>query len=123
MKRRKYWRARLGMWLGGRDVGISSTAIVCVMLGGRVGERRCWPWDPEDLRRCVLLLRAVPHWRRRIGEMGRVSPEWRRLAMHWGELESLLVSELGRQLLDGAAPLTYARMQELIDVRSHRGGR
>jgi hypothetical protein len=71
----------------------------------------CYPLDPGDLRRCVLLLEAVPELRRRFGRLRRVSPLWARYVDHWDELVDLLAEEAAEGT--GRAPRTYARMQRI----------
>lgn len=110
---------RLGNWLLHGEHGISSMAIAGVLMGGTVtkGQGGWWhPSDPDDLRRCLTLLEAVPEWRGRIGEMASVSKEWAALAAHWDELAALLEEEVPgwRTRTPGMAPKTYARMRELI---------
>ncbi len=123
MKSRKQdWRIRLGRWLTGHNVGRSSLAIVCVMLGGRPFDPYCWPLDPSDLRRCVILLRLIPRWRRRLRAMAQVSSQWKALVEHWSELEALLVAEAGPDLAKQVkAARTYARMQELLEPPAKEG--
>lgn len=95
-------------WWHGTDTGLSSKCIWLHMRGGT--ERKDHPLDPDDFGRCYRLLKLFPAWRKRIREMGEVSPQWRRLAKHWRELERLYEQELPT----GTAPRLYARMQELI---------
>lgn len=104
---------RFKYWLAGGERGISSEAIAQRLVGGRP-KRWTHPYDVADLRRCVLLLDAVPEAREHIDAMADVSPEWARLVEHWDELERLLRSEMqdGRRW---KAPLTGKRMKEVLD--------
>jgi hypothetical protein len=103
-------------WIAGDHVGASSLAIFAHMTG--VKPRRGWahPWDPDDLSRCLRLLRAVPAWRARIPEMARRSKTWKALSARWDEIERCMENEVGWNWSKGKkAPLTYALMKEIID--------
>jgi len=115
-------------WLCHGERGISSETIVEVMEGlprGTLAGR--WissaPFDPSDLRRCMLLLRAVPGYRQRITELVGVSLYWAVLVGAWGELEALMQAELGDDLTKGSAPRTFARMLELFSIARGDHGR
>lgn len=110
----------LTTWLRSGERGVSSNCIVEVLEGFGLGTiTGRWltrhPSDPADLRRCILLVEAVPGYRERLGEMAAVSREWGALVTHWDELVTLLRQEVGADLGYGRAPLTYARMLELED--------
>ena len=77
---------RVMHWLLGNDTGLSSKAIVETMICGAPGKNRCHPADGGDLGRCLRLLRVVPEWVPRLGEMKAVSPQWAALVEHWDEL-------------------------------------
>lgn len=77
---------RVMHWLLGDDTGMSSKAIVETMVRGAPGRNRYHPADGGDLGRCLRLLRVVPEWAPRLGEMKAVSPQWARLIDHWDEL-------------------------------------
>ena len=102
-------------WLNGHDTGISSKAIMSQMLGEKP-EPYTHPHDPSDLGRCLRLLRLIPAWRSRIGEMASVSKVWKRLAAHWDELEAMMDGEVGIDWEKGkSAPKTYDRMRQIIE--------
>lgn len=46
------------------------------------------PLDPDDFGRCHRLLRLIPEWRARIGEM-KAAPGWKRMVGVWDTLEVL----------------------------------
>lgn len=105
-------------WLANGRHGISSLAIASVMLGGQP-EADSYPKDPDDLRRCVLLLDAMPAWRQSISLMGGVGPVWAILAGKWFTLESVLREECGGDIERpkanrGPAERTYDIMKQLI---------
>lgn len=105
-------------WLRTGERGVSSNCIVEVMEGFPIGTLTGrWPTrhphDPSDLRRCILLVDAVPGYRDRLSEMALVSREWAAIVNHWDELVTLLREEIGVDLGYGHARRTYDRMHEL----------
>ena len=96
-------------WFTKRDTGLSSEAIMAHMIGGvSTGH---YPHDPADLGRCLRLLKAVPEWRPRIGEMKKYGPVWKALVGHWEDLEKSMKDEVGIDWSKGtAAPKTYQLM-------------
>jgi len=107
-------RDELLNWFAVGEVGASSKAMALQMLG--LEHDGSYPHDPDDLRRCVLFLRAVPSARIRLKEMAQCGPIWEALTMAWNELESLLIMEAGYNFDVGeTAPVTYAMMRRLIE--------
>lgn len=106
-------------WLIHGEHGLSSEAIFHHLLLGCHGvDRYHYPHDPDDFRRCELLLRAVPELRPLLPRMAGVGPEWAALVSRWDELAELLESECPgayRGIRSGRAPLCYAAMREAID--------
>lgn len=108
--------ARAMAWKTRGECGMSSIAIWEHMVFGRTVDADArFPLDPDDFRRCRLLLEAVPEWRPRMGQMARYGKEWAALAGAWEELDALFTEEVtdrtGRKVQ--MAPRMYARMQEL----------
>lgn len=111
--------AKLVNWLAGYDTGLSSLAILAYMerdtsMLAMLHNRLEYPRDPADLGRCIRLLDIEPSYRRRIGEMADVSPQWARLVAWWDELEKLY-HETDYQ---GRAHQCYVMMQALIQGKS-----
>jgi hypothetical protein len=48
------------------------------------------PQDPDDFRRCYLLLKAIPEWRNELHLMNRISPVWEKLVYNWDNLTKML---------------------------------
>ena len=109
-------------WLAYGERGLSSEAIMYRLTGGsgRYG-RYDHPWDPADLRRCLLFLDQHPE----AGLLFKVamrgaSKEWDRLLGVWDELVATLTEEVPNwreHRAWGSAPRTYALMK-----RSMAGG-
>ena len=100
-------------WLLDGEVGSSSMTIWHVMTGEPM--KRGWspriPLDPDDLRRCLLLLERFPVWTERLPEVAARYPEWRRLVEEWASLADQLRSEVART--PGLAVDTYKRMKAM----------
>lgn len=101
-------------WQRRAEKGISSNAIFETMTGFPVcgSWGRGYPSDPDDLRRCRLLLDAVPEFSDRLEEMAIVGPEWAELVAIWPQLCSIMDEELKAR--PPRAPKTYALMKEAI---------
>jgi hypothetical protein len=103
-------------WLRSGERGVSSEAIFEHLTGVPVGDRwgSTYPADSWDLRRCRLLLEAVPAFRLRLGEMSGACSVWARLVARWDELCALMDEE-APDWRDGQwAPRTYDLMRNLI---------
>ena len=77
------------------------------------------PHDPDDLRRCLLLIRHVPVLRQEVDALAEESAHWAALARHWDELRAQISQEVcpSRWLEppEGAqAPETYRRMKAVL---------
>lgn len=104
-------------WRRYGEHGVSSEAIFDRMVYGSTSVR--WasnhPYDPDDFRRCELLLRMVPEFRRRLPEMAGESPVWARLVERWDEIAALMEEELPGVFdrnVYGRCEKAYAVMQE-----------
>ena len=67
------------------------------------------PHDPDDFRRCYLLLKAVPQFRSKLGRMKNVSPTWSRLVDNWDKLTEMLEEQMQTKKPNGM----YEFMQKL----------
>ena len=113
-------------WLTNGERGESSNTIVTHLtgidaLGSR--QRRNHPHDPDDLRRCRLLLEAMPELEANFANMATCSKVWNELRAHWDELCNLMDKEAPRwREGQGSAIATYRRMKELtrIDTSTQR---
>jgi hypothetical protein len=101
----------LERWFHGTDTGTSSLTIAHV-LGGTPAPRTGFshPYDPDDLGRCLRLVRLMG-WRDRLPEVAARFPRspWPRLVDAWDELAALYDLESPRH----RAPKCYARMQAI----------
>lgn len=104
-------------WIKNGDTGISSETIWSVLSGCPVA-RTGFPLDPADFGRCYRLLKAMPGWRARLGEVADKYPEWRPLVDAWDELTTLYEEEVPNHR--GRAPKLYSRMQKLTMPQPER---
>ena len=83
-------------WLANGERGVSSETMFEVLayrriLGGLPG---CHPCDPDDFRRCYLLLKTVPEWKHQLNRLRTLSPVWSKLVDNWDKLTELLEDQL-----------------------------
>ena len=108
-------------WLRSGERGLSSEFIVEYLYGFPLLEGH-WratshhPFDPADLRRCLLLLEDSPETAVEFPRMRAASPVWARLVDAWPALTAQLTEEIGnlRGPANWSAPLTYASMKRVL---------
>lgn len=84
---------RIKWWLNIGEQGSSSISIYNVMMPGYNiygTNRRDYPYDADDFRRCYLLLKVIPEWKERLVLMSSVSEQWRKLVKNWDKLTGML---------------------------------
>jgi hypothetical protein len=109
-------------WMAVGEQGLSSLAIFWNVYGDHWESqeealpKEC-PYDPDDLRRCRLLLEQVPSVQERFARvMPNVSPTWARLVERWDELCATMDAEAPQwRDAGGRAPKTYAIMKQLLE--------
>lgn len=108
---------RAHWWTNRGEHGISSctifyafTAAVLWPLGGRPLKHAAdVPHDPDDFRRCRLLLDLFPEWRADLGPLVRLFPWYGPLVEHWDEMDRLWEEESPSRW----CPKLYDLMKEL----------
>lgn len=110
---------RYQAWESGFDTGLSSECLGRRMCEQpNTGQGNSYPYDAHDLSRCLRLLRIIPEWRPRIGEMAACGPVWAAMAARWDELEKSLEDEVGVFWEKGKhAPKTYALLQQIREEK------
>lgn len=100
-------------WFLNGERGLSSMAIYTRMTGRIIedGRTTCHPSDPDDFRRCYLLLQAVPQWKEKMYLMKPVSKVWSSLVDNWDKLTEMFEACLKSK--DGKATDMYALMKEI----------
>ncbi len=110
---------RLLRWYCNGERGLSSEAIARTTAGNPLGNGKDSrvPYDADDLRRCVLLLREVPEaFDNGVLVLAVKYPAWRALAGAWAQLERTLVGEIGQELnLRVRTPRTCKLIRRLLD--------
>lgn len=111
-------------WLATGEQGLSSKTIFFHLSGHRPPGSGAWrldhhPHDPADLRRCRLLLDAVPDFAARLPEMAEVSPAWAALVPRWAAICAQMDAEAPewRAGKPGTAcPRTYDMIKDAVGV-------
>lgn len=76
----------------------------------QITERAAHPFDPDDFRRCYLLLQTIPEWKQYLHIMKDVSPIWSNLIDNWDTLTAMLEKAMASP--DGKAPEMYELMKK-----------
>lgn len=103
-------------WLENGERGLSSNSIFARLTGINILRSDEHPRDASDLRRCRLLLEAVPEFGHKISMMKDVSPEWSAIASDWNAICAIMDEETPswREGI-GRASLADKRIKELSD--------
>jgi len=112
-------------WLAVGEQGLSSCSMFWRLTGVKpdyIGDQRHYdhPHDPDDLRRCLLLLDQVPEFKGRVREMIGCSREWGALAQAWDDLVATLESEIPEWRnppAGSSARVTYDKMAAILRTR------
>jgi hypothetical protein len=109
----KLMNGKILYWFANGKVGASARVMASV-AAGIDQEDKCHPLDPDDLNRCLLLLKSVPEIRHHFDKISAVSEKWERLIKRWDEVENCFLNEVGLNwVLGDRAPKTYRLMQEV----------
>lgn len=112
---------RIGWWTVHGEQGLSSQTIWCALAQGNLLDyeyakdvlippsRYVHPSDPDDFRRCYLLLKAIPEWKSDLHKLKMLSPIWSRLVDNWDNLTNLLEE----QMVTGKQNGMYELMESL----------
>lgn len=79
-------------WLANGERGMSSEALFTCLSGVSAVDdddehhRTAHPYDPDDFRRCRLMLEACPELETRLSDAAGMSPQWAALVAVWGTL-------------------------------------
>jgi len=108
-------------WRRTGEYGPAANAIYRFMTSGKT-DRKDVPTDVGELCRCLLLLRRIPEWTDRMGEMRVVSRQWKQFANAWPDLTRLFNKETGEGWLRQKAPMTQDLIDSLCVVTVSRWG-
>lgn len=99
-------------WLVTGRVGASSKAMACAAVD--LPSSGCYPLDPDDLNRCLLLLEQVPEIREHMDKVAAMNKTWAALVERWEQIEQTFLEEVGLNWSHGnRAPKTYELMKSL----------
>jgi hypothetical protein len=103
-------RAKEDFWLKHGEHGSSSMTIFENLAQRAMPKyHQNHPLDPDDFRRCYLLLNTIPEWKTRLPELKTLSPVWSKLVDNWDKLTEMLEE----QMKTGKANGMYEFMQSL----------
>jgi hypothetical protein len=112
-------QSRVLEWLANGEVGSSSKCMAMWLQFGKRVEGSAFgshPHDPDDLNRCLKLLRCAPELRYSIKKMADISTEWAALVARWDEIEKSFLDEVGFDWSKGSnAFRTYHLMNDVIE--------
>lgn len=79
-------------WIRNGERGLSSETMFGYLHDGgmKIAKWETTPSDPDDFRRCYLLLKAVPQWKSELHKLKSVSPVWSNLVDNWDKLTEML---------------------------------
>lgn len=101
---------KAAFWWKNGERGLSSETIFNQLSGRGASKNSYHPCDPDDFRRCYLLLKAIPEWKDRLVLLKSISQSWSNLVHHWDELTAML-----EEMLAGKkSSKMYDLMQTLI---------
>ncbi len=108
------------MWLRSGERGMSSEALFERLTGHAICGRgclACHPYDPADLRRCLLMLEQCGLVDR-LHEAADLSGPWARLIGSWAKIVATLEGEVAdwrKPTWGASAHGTYGLMRRLTD--------
>ena len=109
----------LTWWRLHGERGISSEAIADRLQYGQTSTRYMsnYPRDPDDFRRCELLLRHAPSMRADLNLMADQGPEWAGVVEHWDDILALIEADCPSAFTSsahGSAIRAYALMEQIF---------
>ncbi len=87
-------------WIENGEHGTSSKAMFnCLSSTNHFSimydhDRIAYPRDPDDFRRCHLLLEAIPQWKTKLDKLKTLSDVWQKLVANWDKLTEMLLEQM-----------------------------
>ncbi|MBN4061709.1 hypothetical protein JYU20_00745 [Bacteroidales bacterium AH-315-I05] len=99
----KITEEKIQFWLTDGEIGISSKTMFETFCGETLhgGPHRGHPIDPDDFRRCYLLLETIPEWKKDLHKLKGLSPVWSKLVDNWDKLTEMLKEQLKTKEANG----------------------
>ena len=93
---------RMNQWLASGERGISSDTLFEKLSGRGLGSRyKSHPLDPNDFRRCYLLLKLIPEWKNDLDKLREINYTWDQLVNNWDKLTEMLEEQLSTKKPNG----------------------
>lgn len=73
-------------WLKNGEKGVSSETMFGAITGLEIQSRRSHPSDPDDFKRCMKLINAVPEWNNELYKVAALSDTWNNIINNWETL-------------------------------------
>ena len=106
---------KLLKWFARGKVGASSKTMARIAAGMPHHPFSCYPLDPSDFNRCLLLVDKVPEVRNYFEQIASLSPQWNALIQNWDELAKTFNHEAGLDWCKAtSAPSTYALINAVL---------
>ncbi|WP_226982806.1 hypothetical protein [Vibrio navarrensis] len=106
---------RILTWLAKDGGGLSSQFMVFTALGIEPKRVGCYPRDPADFNRCLVLIDRVPEVKNFFDVIAQSNPQWSALIKNWDLIEQTFLEEAGLDWSkNNRAPKTYALMKEIL---------
>lgn len=116
MKASTELKGKIIEWFATGDTGLSSITMASCIAGVRVKEVN-YPYDPDDLNRCLLFLEHAPEAREHLGMLRFLNNQWRMLILNWKKIEDSFLREAGLNWSKARkAPDTYKLMKSVLKV-------
>ena len=106
---------KMQWWIANGEQGVSSKTMYSVLSGHSIMSSHSYntPSDPDDFRRCYLLLKAIPEFVDMLPNMKSVRG-WSALVDNWDRLTEMLEEQMKTKEDNGM----YDFMQSLINIPS-----
>jgi len=89
---------KMQFWLKEGERGASSETMFTVLAGEnswcRPQHRFDHPHDPDDFRRCYLLLKTIPEWKADLYKLKDLSEVWTNLVENWDKLTIMIEEQM-----------------------------
>ena len=95
-------------WFATGEIGQSSKAMAFCAAG--VNGNIDHPYDPADLRRCMLLVEQIPEIEVHFDKIAKLSDTWEQIILNWHDLIRMLKVEMES---GNEAPVTYKMLREI----------
>ena len=101
---------QMDWWIRNGEHGMSSKNLFSCLSGKSIrGASTMEPADPDDFRRCYLMLKQVPALKPMLHKARSMSPVWAKIVDNWDKLSEMLEEQMKTNKANGM----YEFMKEL----------